>query len=79
MKFFLILRYFLKEEIKLNFRRIKILYIFVKEFSILRFFFTYLIILLYQLEKKILKIIYLKIQKNRKIKVILKVQVIKIY
>ena len=39
MKFFLILKYFLKEEIKLNFRRIKILYIFVKEFSILRFFF----------------------------------------
>ena len=79
MKFFLILKCFLKEEIKLNFRRIKILYIFVKEFSILRFFFTYLIILLYQLEKKILEIIYLKIQKNRKIKVILKVQVIKIY
>lgn len=39
MNFFLILRFFLKEEIKLNFRRIKILYIFVKEFSILRFFF----------------------------------------
>ena len=39
MNFFLILIYFLKEEIKLNFRRIKILYIFFKEFSILRFFF----------------------------------------
>jgi len=39
MKFLLILIYFLKEEIKLNFRRIKILYIFFKEISILRFFF----------------------------------------
>ena len=38
MKFFLILIYFLREEIKLNFTRLKFIYSFFKEFSIFRFF-----------------------------------------
>ena len=41
MKFILILIYFLREEIKLNFRRLKIIYVFIREFSIFRYF-TYL-------------------------------------
>ena len=42
MNFLLILLFFFIEEIKLNIRRVKILYIFFKEFSIFRFF-AYLI------------------------------------
>ena len=38
MKFITILIYFLKDEIKLNLRRVKIIYIFFKEFSIFRLF-----------------------------------------
>jgi len=38
MKFILILIYFLREEIKLNFRRLKITYVFIKDFSIFRYF-----------------------------------------
>ena len=41
MKFILILIYFLREEIKLNFRRLKFIYVFIREFSIFRYF-TYL-------------------------------------
>ena len=37
MKFITILIYFLKDEIKLHLRRVKITYIFFKEFSIFRF------------------------------------------
>ncbi len=44
MKFITILIYFLKDEIKLNLRRVKIIYIFFKEFSIFRLF-IYLMIL----------------------------------
>ena len=42
MNFLLILSFFFIEEIKLNIRRVKILYVFFKEFSIFRFF-AYLI------------------------------------
>tara|TARA_B100001964_G_scaffold75101_1_gene85371 strand:+ start:1010 stop:2785 length:1776 start_codon:yes stop_codon:yes gene_type:complete len=38
MNFLLILSFFFIEEIKLNIRRVKILYVFFKEFSIFRFF-----------------------------------------
>ena len=42
INFLLILLFFFIEEIRLNIRRVKILYIFFKEFSIFRFF-AYLI------------------------------------
>ena len=38
MKFILILLYFLREEIKLNFRRLIIIYAFIRDFSIFRYF-----------------------------------------
>ena len=37
MKFFLVLIYFLIDELKLNFRRVKILFFFFKEYSFFRY------------------------------------------